>query len=75
MKKKYILKVCKKNNIEVEIIMIVADSYLPLKYNRAAKAYKRKKNKTIIKYFALNNYAFFFNFSFFVSVKDFSGVS
>jgi len=34
-----------------------------------------KKNKTIIKYFALNNYAFFFNFSFFVSVKDFSGVS
>ena len=56
--------------------MIVADSYLPLKYNRAAKAYKRKKNKTIIKYFALNNYAFFsLIFLFFVSVKDSSGAS
>ena len=55
--------------------MIVADSYLPLKYNRVARAYKSKKNSTIIKYFALNNYAFFFNFSFFVSVKDSSGAS
>ena len=53
--------------------MIVADSYLPLKYNRVAMAYNSKKNKIIIKYFALNNYAFFFIF--FVSSRDFSGES